>query len=163
MWVKDRPVVEYVDLSLYGHQGRLLWHKRRTLALPVVFDSERHRGGSAIAAARLARRVQNETFGHRGHKYDPLYRARRLLTKAYERLDEKGETKLAGLLRAKDSSCRSCPSSLTNCSATAGSVISVVRADDFLGVPGRLHLAVGCPVTVRCRPTRCSSAATRLP
>jgi len=32
------------------------------------------------------RRVQNETLGHRGHKSDPLYRARRLLTKAHERL-----------------------------------------------------------------------------
>lgn len=30
------------------------------------------------------RRVQNETMGHRGHKDDPLYRARRLLTKAHE-------------------------------------------------------------------------------
>ena len=28
------------------------------------------------------RRVQNETLGHRGHKSDPLYRCRRLLTKA---------------------------------------------------------------------------------
>ena len=32
------------------------------------------------------RRVQNETLGHRGWKADPLYRARRLLTKAHERL-----------------------------------------------------------------------------
>ena len=28
------------------------------------------------------RRVQNETLGHRGHKHDPLYRCRRLLTRA---------------------------------------------------------------------------------
>jgi transposase len=48
------------------------------------------------------RRVQNETFGHRGHKYDPLYRARRLLTKAHERLDDKGNAKLVGLLDAGD-------------------------------------------------------------
>jgi transposase len=48
------------------------------------------------------RRVQNETIGHRGHKDDPLYRCRRLLTKADERLDEKGRTKLLGLLRAGD-------------------------------------------------------------
>ena len=34
------------------------------------------------------RRVQNETLGHRGRKSDPLYRCRRLLTKAKERLDE---------------------------------------------------------------------------
>ena len=48
------------------------------------------------------RRVQNETLGHRGHKTDPLYRCRRLLTKAEERLDERGKEKLLGLLRAGD-------------------------------------------------------------
>ena len=46
------------------------------------------------------RRVQNETLGHRGRKHDPLYRARRLLAKAHERLDERGDTKLRGLLAA---------------------------------------------------------------
>ena len=48
------------------------------------------------------RRVQNDTMGHRGHKHDPLYRARRLLTKAHEDLDERGEAKLMGLLEAGD-------------------------------------------------------------
>ncbi|MGH9066072.1 MAG: ISL3 family transposase [Acidimicrobiales bacterium] len=48
------------------------------------------------------RRVQNETLGHRGRKSDPLDRCRRLLTKAKERLDEKGHQKLTGLLRAGD-------------------------------------------------------------
>lgn len=48
------------------------------------------------------RRVQNETVGHRGRKDDALYRARRLLTKAHERLDDHGETKLLGLLAAGD-------------------------------------------------------------
>ena len=58
-----------------------------------------------LANAKLdecRRRVQNETVGHRGRKDDPLYRARRLLTKAHERLDERGETKLRGLLNAGD-------------------------------------------------------------
>ena len=48
------------------------------------------------------RRVQNETLGHRGRKADPLYRIRRLLTKAEERLEEHGREKLLGLLRAGD-------------------------------------------------------------
>lgn len=48
------------------------------------------------------RRVQNDTLGHRGRKDDPLYRARRLLTKAHERLDDHGEEKLLGLLAAGD-------------------------------------------------------------
>ncbi len=48
------------------------------------------------------RRVQNETLGHRGRKSDPLYRCRRLRTKAKERLDERGTEKLRGLLRGGD-------------------------------------------------------------
>ena len=48
------------------------------------------------------RRVQDDTLGHRGRKHDPLYRCRRLLTKADERLDDNGRTKLLGLLRAGD-------------------------------------------------------------
>ncbi len=50
----------------------------------------------------VRRRVQTETLGHRGRKSDPLYRCRRLLTKADERLDAKGRTKLLGLLEAGD-------------------------------------------------------------
>jgi transposase len=50
----------------------------------------------------VRRRVQNETLGHRGHKHDPLYRSRRLLTKADERLDERGRSRLLGLLDAGD-------------------------------------------------------------
>ena len=48
------------------------------------------------------RRVQNDTLGHRGHKHDPLYRCRRLLTKAHERLDDTGNERLTGLLEAGD-------------------------------------------------------------
>jgi transposase len=48
------------------------------------------------------RRVQNETLGHRGRKTDPLYRARRRLTMARERLTEDGHERLIGLLRAGD-------------------------------------------------------------
>jgi transposase len=48
------------------------------------------------------RRVQNETLGHRGHKHDPLYRSRRLLTRADERLQTHGRAKLLGLLDAGD-------------------------------------------------------------
>ena len=48
------------------------------------------------------RRVQRELLGHRGRKDDPLFRARRLLTKANERLDDRGREKLTGLLEAGD-------------------------------------------------------------
>ena len=46
----------------------------------------------------VRRRVQNETLGHRGRKGDPLYRIRRLLVMASERLDNRGEKRIQGLL-----------------------------------------------------------------
>lgn len=58
-----------------------------------------------LANAKLdecRRRVQNDTMGHRGRKDDPLYRCRRLLTRADERLDDHGRTRLLGLLDAGD-------------------------------------------------------------
>ena len=50
----------------------------------------------------VRRRVQNETLGHRGRKADPLYRIRRLLTSASERISDRGRTRLRGLLDAGD-------------------------------------------------------------
>ena len=50
----------------------------------------------------VRRRVQNETLGHRGRKSDPLYRIRRLLTAAHERVSDGGRTRLRGLLEAGD-------------------------------------------------------------
>ena len=47
-------------------------------------------------------RVQNETGRHRGRKDDPLYRIRRLLTRADERYGDRGRTRLVGLLKAGD-------------------------------------------------------------
>ena len=54
------------------------------------------------ALDEVRRRVQNETLRHRGHKHDPLYRARKLLLSAHERVTDTGETKLLGLLQAGD-------------------------------------------------------------
>ena len=59
-----------------------------------------HLAGTCVDEVR--RRVQNDTYGHRGRKDDPLYRARRLLLMADERLDAKGQAKVRGLLDAGD-------------------------------------------------------------
>ena len=48
------------------------------------------------------RRVQNETLGHRGRRDDPLWRARRRLTIARERLSDEQHGRVLGLLRAGD-------------------------------------------------------------
>jgi transposase len=50
----------------------------------------------------VRRRTQQETLGHRGRKSDPLYRARKLLVLAQERLDVPRQDKLVGLLAAGD-------------------------------------------------------------
>ena len=50
----------------------------------------------------VRRRVQQQTLGHRGRKHDPLYRIRRLLTIAAERLDPRSDDKLHRLLEAGD-------------------------------------------------------------
>ena len=46
----------------------------------------------------LRRRVQNETLLHRGRKDDPLYRIRQVITAASERISDRGQTRLRGLL-----------------------------------------------------------------
>jgi transposase len=50
----------------------------------------------------VRRRVQNEQTGHRGRKGDPLFRARRVLLRGEERLDDKAAARLASLLALGD-------------------------------------------------------------
>jgi hypothetical protein len=57
-------------------------------------------GNAALDEVR--RRVQHETLGHRGHKHDPLYRIRRLLLVAHERLTARGWRRLRAGLDAGD-------------------------------------------------------------
>ena len=66
---------------------------------PKSISSPRTRPTSNIRRLRL---TQNETLGHRGRKNDPLYRIRRLLTAASERINDRGRTRLRGLLDAGD-------------------------------------------------------------
>lgn len=68
-----------------------------TKALRAVFPDAVHvvdRFGVVQAANRTVdetrRRVQTETFGHRGRKHDPLYRGRKLVLVGEERLTSKG-------------------------------------------------------------------------
>lgn len=73
---------------------------RRVPGRPRGTPPSGHVGGGPFHAIGLAnraidecrRRVQNQTLGHRGHKSDPLYRARRVLSTAYERLTPNGSS-----------------------------------------------------------------------
>jgi len=95
-----RSAIEYGTLDLSGPYRRVFEVMVPGATLVAdPFHVVRH-ATSKLDECR--RRVQNETLGHRGRKDDPLYRGRRLLTRAKERLGDKGEEKLRGLLRAGD-------------------------------------------------------------
>ena len=105
VWLQARPVpwreaIRYGVLDLSGP-----YRKTFDDLLPHVIQVVDPFHLVKLANQKLdecRRRVQNDTLGHRGRKNDPLYRARRLLTKAHERLDEAGNQRLVGLLRAGD-------------------------------------------------------------
>lgn len=54
------------------------------------------------ALDEVRRRVQTETLGHRGRKRDPLYRIRRTLLVAHERLSERGWERIEEGMRRGD-------------------------------------------------------------
>lgn len=109
-WLDDRPVewldaIRWAVLDLSGP-----WRLAFTTMLPAavqVADPFHLVKLANQCLDEVRRRVQNETLGHRGHKADPLYRSRRLLTIADERLDDDGRSRLLGLLDAGDPRGRS--------------------------------------------------------
>jgi transposase len=95
-----RAAIELATLDLSGPY-RAVFDQMLPDALQVADPFHVVRlANSALDDCR--RRVQNETMGHRGRKDDPLYRCRRLLVRADERLDDHGRTRLLGLLDAGD-------------------------------------------------------------
>jgi transposase len=100
---RDQAWLDGIDWAVLDLSGP--WRLAFTTMLPDATQVADPFHLVKLANTRLdevRRRVQHETLGHRGHKDDPLYRSRRLLTKAAERLDDKGTTKLTGLLEAGD-------------------------------------------------------------
>ncbi len=86
-------LAEHVDLS--SQHIDVLWSKeKRSRRLPVTDEL-----AEVLAACDDA---SSSRFGHRERTDDPLYRARRLLTMAGERLDEKSHVTVMVLLRAGD-------------------------------------------------------------
>lgn len=104
-WFAARPVgwrdgVSWATLDL-SNSYRTVFDTMLPTAVQVADPFHVVRlGNTALDECR--RRVQNETVGHRGHKDDPLYRARRRLVMAAERLTVDGKQRLMGLLAAGD-------------------------------------------------------------
>ena len=104
-WLLNQPAAwrDSIDWGVLDLSGAY----RRTfeVALPQA-----HQVADPFHLIRLAngcidevrRRTQNDTLCHRGRKDDPLWRARRLLIAAHERLSKRGDAKLRGLLAADD-------------------------------------------------------------
>jgi transposase len=104
-WLDQRPqswleAIEVGTLDM-ASSYRSIYHQILPQAVLVVdpFHLVKH---ANLCLDRVRCAVQNQTLGHRGHKHDPLYRSRRLLTKATERLTVQGHEKLRGLLAAGD-------------------------------------------------------------
>jgi transposase len=111
---------EYVDVAAWINKQPAAWKKRirfgaldmsntyaavYTVTLPKaaqVVDPFHLIALANRALDAVRRRVQTEQTGHRGRKDDPLYRARRVLLRAEERLDEKAAARLASLLELGD-------------------------------------------------------------
>jgi transposase len=104
-WLAGRPeewrdAIEWVTLDLSGSY--------RSVADTMLPDATQV--ADPFHVVRLAnerldevrRRVQNETLGHRGRKTDPLYRTRRLLVMADDRLADASRERRRGLLAAGD-------------------------------------------------------------
>jgi ribosomal protein S27AE len=54
-WVKNRPVVELVDVPCFGRRARLVWHKHRWYCPASTYPAGSWTGQDpAVAAARLA-------------------------------------------------------------------------------------------------------------
>jgi transposase len=105
VWLAERPAawrdaIDWVTLDLSGSY--------RSVADTMLPDA--NQVADPFHVVRLAnerldevrRRVQNETLGHRGRKTDPLYRTRRLLVMADERLQDAARERRRGLLAAGD-------------------------------------------------------------
>ncbi|HTV11304.1 MAG TPA: ISL3 family transposase [Acidimicrobiales bacterium] len=95
---KERVVFGALDMSAtYAAVYSVILPKAAQVVDPFHVISAANR-----CLDEVRRRVQAEQTGHRGRRDDPLYRARRALLMAEERLDDKAAQRLASLLELGD-------------------------------------------------------------
>ena len=105
IWLADQPEAWRHSVEVTVTDLHEPFRKALAAHLPnatAVADPFHVVGVGTRVVDRTRRRVQQETLGHRGHKPDPLYRGRKLLTMAAERLDDQGTARLRGLLAVGD-------------------------------------------------------------
>lgn len=89
-------------VAIGPHRG---YHNALTSRLPRATVTIDHFHAIKLANAAIddaRRRVQRETTGHRGRRDDPLYGARRLMTRGWERLADHQVARLIEALRVGD-------------------------------------------------------------
>jgi transposase len=104
-WLIARPVpwlaaIDTVTLDPYAGYARGLAEGLPHAELVVDHFHAVRLGNAALDEVR--RRVQQDTLGHRGRKGEPLYRIRRQLLVAHERLTERGWARIQAGLDAGD-------------------------------------------------------------
>jgi len=104
-WLEQRTRYwrDQVDVvAIDPHRG---YHNALVSKLPRATVTIDHFHAIKLANAAIddvRRRVQRETTGHRGRKDDPLYGARRLMTRGWERLPDHQVARLMDALRQGD-------------------------------------------------------------
>ena len=104
-WLAERTRYwrDHVDVvAIDPHRG---YHNALVSRLPRATVTIDHFHAIKLANAAIddvRRRVQRETTGHRGRKDDPLYGARRLMTRGWERLPDHQVARLMEALRQGD-------------------------------------------------------------
>ncbi len=104
-WIEKRPTrwkdaIRFATMDLSGPYSKVFDE-----ALPQLRKVADPFHVVKLANTKLdqcRRRVQNQVFGSRGLAKDPLYRCRKLLQMATERLDDTAQNKMRGLLDAGD-------------------------------------------------------------
>ena len=104
-WLASAPatgVTTSTVVAIDPHRG---YHNALVSRLPRATVTIDHFHAIKLANAAVddvRRRVQRETTGHRGRKDDPLYGARRLMTRGWERLPDRQVARLFEALRQGD-------------------------------------------------------------
>jgi transposase len=104
-WLSERPQAWRDGVEVVAMDGFTGFKTATTEELPdavAVMDPFHVVRLAGDALDRCRRRVQLTTHGHRGHKNDPLYRARRTLHTGADLLTDKQATRLTDLFTADD-------------------------------------------------------------
>jgi transposase len=104
-WLDERTRYWRDHVSVVAIDPHRGYHNALTSRLPRATVTIDHFHAVKLANAAIddvRRRVQRETTGHRGRKDDPLYGARRLMTRGWERLPDHQVARLMEALRQGD-------------------------------------------------------------